>query len=481
MFCIEAFMLCPVNAQKSRGLRLTRVLSRETVPRSETGGLVAPEGGSNVEQGKGLSRRGLLGAGVGVAASATLLGAARPDGASTAVGDGDVLSLLPEDRIGLQLYSVRDAVSEQGFDKVLAEVAAIGFKQVEFAGYTQGSSPEITVKELRALLDKYGLVAAASHVPPSDDASMQKILDDAEVLGLPQVGLSLLLPQGPLTTGAWKTAAQQYQHYGELAAKRGIGFYLHNHFQEWLATADDPATRGMDVLLAETDPRYVSFQLDIFWAHVGMAQSGNAFDPLTDYAIPQRDRFKMFHVKDGIYDSPPAGEITDVGEGKIDFQRFFTELFKQSPDEVTKHLYLWERDNAADHPRGPLAAARASYANIRYALTQPAPAPGPALPIADCTTPAGLAAALQSVRLRRTKRGRRVLALGLRLNGPAEVTVRVSRGRRTLARRTSKLGKGSPTLRLRLPRRTGKGPARLTVTVKGAGGSALTVRRAVRL
>jgi sugar phosphate isomerase/epimerase len=76
---------------------------------------------------------------------------------------------------------------------------------------------------------------------------------------------------------------------------------LHNHFQEWLSCPDNPLKRGEDILLAETDPKLVFFEMDIYWAYVGQWQSGQVvkFDPLYDYAIPYRNRYVLFHVKDG--------------------------------------------------------------------------------------------------------------------------------------------------------------------------------------
>ena len=429
-----------------------------------------------MQQGR-LSRRALIGAGAGIAATAAVgvRGAGVGGGIEEAHAVGPVAkrSLLPPERIGLQLYSVRDAVAEVGFAKVLEAVAEIGFKQVEFAGYTQGSDPEITVSELKALLDANGLVAAASHVSPSDDASMQKILDDAAVLGIPRVGISLVLPEGPPTTSGWQAAAEQFNRYGDMALKRGVRFYLHNHFEEWLPVADAPNRRGMDILLEETDPRLVDFELDIYWAYVGRAQSGNGFDPLQDYVIPHRDRIPMFHVKDG---RPGRNEITDVGEGEIDFQAFFDTLFAVAPGQVGKHIYLWERDSAGDHPRGPLAAARSSYVNMRYGLFAPAKTAD-----ADCVSPPGFTARVAGTRFRRTRTGRRLLRVTLDVGGPADVRARITRGKRVLGATTRRLEKGRRTVDVPLRRGVKAGTARLELTVSNGAAVSLQVRDGVRV
>ena len=178
-----------------------------------------------------ISRRRLLGVGAGAAAA---LAVGRATGlANAAPGDGFYgAGILPSDRIGLQLYSVRNVLPSIGFARLFEVLAEIGFKYVEFGGYTQGTTPEITPAQLRNLLNQYGLKAIGSHVSPSNDASMEQILDDAQTIGIPQVGISFEVPNGT-TTSAWQALADQWNHYGQLAAQRGIGFYLHNHFQEW--------------------------------------------------------------------------------------------------------------------------------------------------------------------------------------------------------------------------------------------------------
>src|SRR5689334_10395030 len=139
-----------------------------------------------MEDRRTLTRRGLLGATAGLAATAAL---ARGAGLALATTQAAEVTagtpLLPPDRIGLQLYSVRDEISAVGFARVFKQLAKIGFKVVEFAGYTQGTTPEITPAQLRNLLSTYGLRAVGSHVSPSNDDSMKQILDDAQTIGIP--------------------------------------------------------------------------------------------------------------------------------------------------------------------------------------------------------------------------------------------------------------------------------------------------------
>ncbi len=410
-----------------------------------------------------LSRRGFLAGGAGIAGAALLpSGLPAPALAAEAVDKTRVGGLLPPERIGLQLYSVADEIQRVGFVRVLEALAKIGYKQVEFAGYTDNT--KITLQQLRAALDANGLTAIGSHVEPSNEDSMKQILEQAAILGIPNVGISFPLPSTGPTVSGWRQLAAQYNRYGELAAKQGVGFYLHNHFHEWLPCVDDLFRRGEDVLLAETDPRYVSFEMDIYWAYVGQAQSGTilTFDPLRDYALKYRDRYKLFHIKDGV--SPfalPLTNIRDAGQGAIDFQVFFDALFAQGAGEVDKHWYIWERDNASEHARGSMASARASYAYIRYGLT------GPNAPAHENSVPA----AVVGTTVRVTKTGRRIVRVTLEADTTVDTTVRAVRAGKTLARkRLRAVAAGRRTVDLRLPRSAAAGRVQVEVAFTAGDG-----------
>ena len=322
-----------------------------------------------------LTRRGLVGAGLAGAAvlgtgtfrelSGGETGHAAGFGQTAAEGDAAFSGplILPPERIGIQLYTVRDAVQSLGFATVFQTLSAIGYKRIEFAGYTQGTGA-ITTAQIRQLMDANGLVGIGSHVSPSAGA-MEQILDDAETLGLPYVGISLVVPANTTVAG-WQQTAEEYNTYGAAAAARNIGFYFHNHFQEWTLTEQAP-TRGIDVLLAETQPNLVHWEMDIYWAYVGQFQSGQQpfpFDPL-DYATQHRARIPFFHVKDGRRNqtSPLGYDIVDNGEGHIDFEDFFCTVGDQN-----RLYYLYEHDNAANHPQGSLVSSKFSYIQMRYGL-----------------------------------------------------------------------------------------------------------------
>jgi len=112
---------------------------------------------------------------------------------------------------------------------------------------------------------------------------------------------------------------------------------------------DDTPLTGYDVLLAETDPDLVHFEVDLYWtwyAHRDPVQLLGAFG----------DRIRQFHVKDMRYvDHLPSW--ADVGTGVIDFARIF-----DAAGDPGRHEYIVERDDAG---AGALSTAAAGYAYLR--------------------------------------------------------------------------------------------------------------------
>jgi len=319
-----------------------------------------------------LSRRGFVGATAGTAAAAAL-------GAPPALGHGRNRGhrgerLLPRSRIGIQLFTIRDQVAALGFEEVFRRLSAIGYREVEFAGYT-AQGRRWSNQELRQLLRRYGLRGIGSHVnyysadptAYSFVTQLEQVLQDAAEIGLPYIGTaSSPGARYGETVQGYRMAAADFNHFGERARAYGLRFYQHNHSGEF---ALENGTRLYDVILAETDPRLVFFELDIFWAYVGQSRFPG-FRP-HDYPWSMPERFPLFHVKDGLDFSnaeasvprPPGPSsfewfMTDVGDGDIAFEPFFAGL------DTDDHHYIVERDTAPDpmaNPAGSFSTAERSY------------------------------------------------------------------------------------------------------------------------
>jgi len=254
------------------------------------------------------------------------------------------------DRIGMQLYTVRDAMAKD-LDGTLAKVAAIGFKEVEFAGYF-----DKTPQQVRAVLTKLGLTAPSTHVPYTAIAGgWQKVLDDSKAIGHQFVVIPFLDEPVRKTLDDWKRIAAAFNTAADASRKAGLKFAYHNHHFEFVPVE---GRLPFDVLLEECDRSLVQFEIDLCWTAVA------GVDPL---ALFQRypGRFPMVHLKD--LKRIPArlpGEtgmipfervfpdLADVGQGIIDWKR----IFAQSAQAGVTH-YFAEHDTPAD----AFASLTASY------------------------------------------------------------------------------------------------------------------------
>ena len=239
------------------------------------------------------------------------------------------------DRIGLQLYTVRSAL-ERDFEGALDRVAAIGYREVEFAGYF-GKTPH----DVWAALEKRGLAAPSAHVPfEALKGNWRGALEDALVIGHRYVVVPWLPPAERRSLDGYKRVARLFNRAGAVARDLGLQFAYHNHDFEFARLG---GRVPYDVLLAETDPKLVALELDLYWITKGGGK------PLA-YFARYPGRFHMVHVKD--MDKTRARGFADVGRGVIDFKK----IFARSAQAGIKHYFV-EHDQPAD----PFASIEASF------------------------------------------------------------------------------------------------------------------------
>jgi sugar phosphate isomerase/epimerase len=224
--------------------------------------------------------------------------------------------------IGIQLYTVRRDL-QRDVEGTLARVAEIGFREVEFAGFPQGSGAS-----LRAMLDRHRLTAPSGHVPfQAIRAEWDRTLDDGAAVGQSYVVVAFISPAERKTPEDWKRVAALFNKAGEASRARKIQFAYHNHDFEFTPIE---GTIGYDILLAETDPTLVQFEMDLYWITKG------GRDPL-DYFAKHPGRFPLLHVKDMAPE--PARGFADLGKGVIDFKR----IFRRAGQAGAKHFF-YEQD-----------------------------------------------------------------------------------------------------------------------------------------
>jgi sugar phosphate isomerase/epimerase len=337
-----------------------------------------------------LSRRHFLGAAAGTAAAVAL----GSWGSATASGAGQGERLIPPGKLGIQLFTVRDAVSRLdnsvvdpmtgellrgGFRGVFETLASYGYKGIEFAGYSQGANGPITVEEIRGLLDELGLRAFGTHVGLNNflNPTQREIeFDRALILGMDWVGTASA-PTNSSTVAAWEQAAENFNVIGEAAAARGLRFYQHTHQNEYNFFSDGyPGIRRYDKFLEWTNPEWVSSEIDIYWAHVARLQFPNPVDGSRLDILAQLqaypDRYPLYHVKDGVPNSSGTNlTFTDVGDGIISAgdpfyaPSNFRAMFDEAPRKGW-HFYIQERDNAPGGGSDPGRSFRSAQRSAEY-------------------------------------------------------------------------------------------------------------------
>lgn len=240
---------------------------------------------------------------------------------------------------GIQLYTVRESMA-QSVAATLEAVAAIGYKEVECAGYY-----DVPPAKLRQMIADLGMRSPNSHI---DWARMRddprSVIEPAAELGNDYVTVAWLPEEERKPLDNWKRWADILNKGGEIAKDLGLRVAYHNHDFEFL-----PTDGGIpyDVLLAETDPSLVDFELDFFWVRKAGGDIGKVL-------ASAPGRFVMAHIKDMSAD----GEMVDVGAGVIDF----VELLGTPAGRKVKHLFV-EHDN----PQDAFRTAAISYRSLaRY-------------------------------------------------------------------------------------------------------------------
>ena len=243
-------------------------------------------------------------------------------------------------KIGIQLYTVRRDFAKD-VDGTLAKLAAIGYREVEFAGY-----PEGTAQSLRKILDRHGLRAPSSHVGIQNlRTDWDRTLDQAAVVGQRYIVVASIPAEEHRTADDWKRIAALFNKAGEAARAKGIQFAYHNHDVEFVPLEGQ---LPYDLLLQEADPTLVQLEMDLYWITKG------GQDPLA-YFARWPGRFPLVHVKD--MDATPRRFFTEVGKGTIDFKR----IFRKAGQAGIRH-YFYEQD---DVPGSPFDSAKASYDYLR--------------------------------------------------------------------------------------------------------------------
>tara|TARA_R110000868_G_scaffold257575_2_gene514759 strand:+ start:9567 stop:10406 length:840 start_codon:yes stop_codon:yes gene_type:complete len=241
---------------------------------------------------------------------------------------------------GLALYTVRD---DMGTDvkATLMAVAEAGYKNIEAASYKDGKFYNMSPNDFSSLLKEVGLIPISTHQGGVTLENADKMIADVKAAGFKY----FVIPVPPMgLRDDHKQLASVLSTIGEKCQKAGLKLLYHNHDFEFKKGDDGVVT--FDYLLENTDPKYVNFQMDLYW--VTKADQ----DPVA-YFNKYPGRFKMWHVKD----MDDQGRFAPVGNGKIDFSKILAQKKKSG-----MKYYMVEQDKTFDMK--PLEAIKISHKGL---------------------------------------------------------------------------------------------------------------------
>ena len=215
--------------------------------------------------------------------------------------------------IGLQLYTVRDKI-KLDLKSTLERVAKVGYNSAEAAGYNvaDGTFYGMAPKAFAELLNGLGMQFTSSHTVFELDVA-EKVIADAATAGAKYIIYPFLPDKFRSNLDGWKATAEKFNKIGEIAKKNGIQFGYHNHAFEFDKMEDQIP---YDLLLSQTDPSLVTFEMDLYWVTKG------GYNPV-DYFKKYPGRFQLWHVKD--MTKTDEMFFAPVGSGRIDFSSIFAE------------------------------------------------------------------------------------------------------------------------------------------------------------
>lgn len=276
-------------------------------------------------------------------------------------------ALKKENKLGIQLFSIPKMLSEDYMAgvKMLQE---LGYKELELFGPFPFSAEKAkkgweaagkmlgfsgsgyfgkSAKEVKKILDDHGMSSPGTHTDLDTlEQNMGALGEAASILGHKYVTLPAIPDDRRKTIDDYKRIAEAFNKIGAEATKNGIRFGYHNH---GYGIKPVDGVRPLEIILKNTDPNLVFFEMDIFWTTCGGV---DPIELLTKYP----NRYKMLHLKDmkekkqftgdggGMGDWMPMFPLmASAGDGVLDLQG----IVKKAKEVGVEHFFV-EQDMVAN-------------------------------------------------------------------------------------------------------------------------------------
>lgn len=238
--------------------------------------------------------------------------------------------------LGIQAYTYRHAFPKD-VAATLDTIKMLGFTELE------GGPGKMPPEEFRRLCDERGITIPSTGTSYEELVNNpQGVADRAKALGARYV-MTAWIPHksGAFSLADAKKAVDDFNAAGKVLKENGITFCYHIHGYEFW-----PHEKGtlLDYMIQNTDPRYVSFEMDILWTHFG---GGDPVGLLRKYG----DRWKLMHLKDLRKGAPkdltghtPDENDVPLGTGELDIPA----VLKAARKAGVQHYFIEDESPAGE-------------------------------------------------------------------------------------------------------------------------------------
>ncbi|SOE23889.1 Sugar phosphate isomerase/epimerase [Spirosomataceae bacterium TFI 002] len=259
---------------------------------------------------------------------------------SFAQGYGSLLKETP----GVVSYTYRTQLAKD-MPGTLDEIKSHGITNMEFSNLFKQTSQYI-----REQLDMRGMRCTSYGTGYKNlEEDIETVIKDAKTLGAKFVRIAWVPHTGPMTIELAEQTVKDFNTFGKKLKENGLTFCYHNHGYEFA-----PYKNGtyFDYIVQNTNPKYVSFEMDILWVfHPGQ-------DPAA-LLLKYPKRFKLMHVKDlkkgvegDLSGSTPITNDVALGTGQLDLPA----ILKAAKKTKIENFYI-EDENPKSHEQVPQSLA----------------------------------------------------------------------------------------------------------------------------
>ena len=211
--------------------------------------------------------------------------------------------------LAAQLYTVRQFTQTlEGLNESLQKVSAIGYRAVQVSGI--GPIPHKAVKQVA---DDYGLTICITHISYEQLSNhIDEVIEQHGLWNCKNVAIGSMPVEFRGSEDGYRRFAAEANRIGERLSRAGLTFSYHNHSFEFVRFGN---RTGLEILFAESDPRYLQAELDTYWIQHGGG------DP-AEWVRRMKKRMPVVHLKDMVV--VPDGwsvqqVMAEVGEGNLNW------------------------------------------------------------------------------------------------------------------------------------------------------------------